>query len=320
MNILVTGVAGFIGFSLSKKLLTNHKNIKLYGLDNLNNYYSLKLKKKRIAYLKKFKNFEFKKIDLKNFNELKKIFLKKKFDFAFHFAAQAGVVYSISQPRKYLDSNIIGFFNFLECCKIKRPKKIFYASSSSVYGNSKNFPLKENQPINPINYYGLTKKNNEEVAEIYSNFYGLNLIGLRFFTVYGEWGRPDMVIFKLLKSSFTNKIFNLNNNGNHYRDFTYIDDVTSLIDKLRFKKLNKNHEIFNICSNNPVKLTYLIQLSKKYKLNLKYKMRSFQKADIYKTHGCNKKVIKKTKYKNFIKIEDGFLKCINWFKKFGDII
>lgn len=316
MNILVTGAAGFIGYNFCSKLLKKKKNLKLYGIDNINNYYSTKIKKLRLYELKKYNNFYFKKIDIKNERSLNAYFKNKKFDYIYHFAAQAGVRYSIINPKKYLDSNILGFFNLLENCKNKKIKKFFYASSSSVYGNSKKFPLSEKQNIKPINFYGLTKKNNEEMAENYSKYYNLKLIGLRFFTVYGEWGRPDMVIFKLLNSIFKKKTFQLNNKGNHYRDFTYIDNVTDVLFKLMQKKINKKHIVLNICSNNPIKLTYLLHLVKKEKLNLKFRKAPFQNADIFKTHGSNlllKSIVGNLK---FLKMDKGFNKCLSWYKKY----
>ena len=203
MKILVTGVAGFIGFNLSKFLLD--KKFKVIGLDNINNYYSINLKKDRLKKLKRNDNFKFYKIDLRNIKKLDEIFKKHKFDAIFHFAAQAGVRHSVDNPRKYIDSNISGFFNILEKVRIKKIKKFFYASSSSVYGNSKLFPLKEKNLLFPTNTYSLTKKFNEDLSLIYSKFYNIKSIGLRFFTVYGEWGRPDMFYSKVLDAAFKKK-------------------------------------------------------------------------------------------------------------------
>ncbi len=315
MKILITGAAGFIGFNLCLKILNEYKFAKLYGIDNLNNYYSVKLKKLRLKELKKYNNFKFEKINIDNKEKLTSFFKKKNFDYIFHFAAQAGVRYSIKEPRAYLDSNTVAFFNLLEICKDKKIKKFFYASSSSVYGNSSNFPLKENEISKPINFYGLTKKNNEETAEIFSKYYKMKLIGLRFFTVYGEWGRPDMVIFKLLEAIFKKKIFYLNNQGNHYRDFTYINDVTTSLIQLLKIKMIKNHIILNICSNKPIKLTFLINLIKQRKYKLNFKKVPFQKADVYKTHGNNNLLISLIKKKKFTNLKVGFDKCITWYQK-----
>ena len=188
MKILITGACGFIGYHLSKKLLLN-KKYKIFGIDNFDNYYSVKLKKKRLTNLKKIKNFSFTKIDIKNIKLLDNYFNKKKFDIIFHLAAQAGVRYSIKNPKKYVDNNILGFFNLLEASKKNKVKKIFYASSSSVYGDSNSFPLKEDQLLRAKNLYSLSKEFNENLSAVYSKFNNLNLIGLRFFTAYGEWGR-----------------------------------------------------------------------------------------------------------------------------------
>ena len=258
MKILITGAAGFIGYNFSKYLLENY-NYKVVGLDNLNDYYSVKIKKKRLRELSKFKNFNFSKIDLKNRKQVSKIF-KKKFNMVFHFAAQAGVRYSLKNPRVYIDSNIVGFFNLIENIKFYNIKKFFYASSSSVYGDSNKFPLSESDKINPKNIYGLTKKNNEEMVETYFKNSDIKCIGFRFFTVFGEWGRPDMLIYQYLASIFNNrKIFYLNNFGNHTRDFTYIKDVCHIMDLFIKKKIKKSHQIFNICSNRPIKITSILK-------------------------------------------------------------
>jgi len=231
MKILITGSAGFIGYHLAEKLLKNKKN-KIVGIDNLNNYYDVKIKKKRNNILKKNKNFIFNKLDIVESHKIEKLFKKYKFDFVFHLAAQAGVRYSIDFPRKYIDSNVVGFFNIIENSKKYQVKRLFYASSSSVYGENKNFPLKENEKIYPKNIYGLSKKVNEEISYIFNKFYNLKLTGLRFFTVYGEWGRPDMMIVKFISSFFNKSTFKLYNFGNHTRDFTYVGDVVEILSQL----------------------------------------------------------------------------------------
>ena len=207
MKILITGVCGFIGFNLCKHFIKK-KNIQVVGIDSLDNYYSIKLKKKRLSILKKWKNFIFYKKNIINEADIKNIFKKNKFDIIFNLAAQAGVRYSIENPKKYIDTNICGFSNILNLCKIYQKKsKIFYASSSSVYGENNKFPLSENYELNPKNIYGLTKKFNEELAINFANYYKLKLVGLRFFTVFGEWGRPDMFIIKYINAFFKKKIF-----------------------------------------------------------------------------------------------------------------
>tara|TARA_B100000902_G_scaffold397413_1_gene461124 strand:+ start:969 stop:1910 length:942 start_codon:yes stop_codon:yes gene_type:complete len=310
MKILITGSCGFIGFNLSLFLLK--KKFKIIGIDNLNNYYDVRFKKKRLQILKKYKNFKFYKFDLADQKKVKYVFEKNKIDSVIHLAAQAGVRYSIDHPQKYVHSNIVGFHNILEYCRLKSIKKIILASSSSVYGDKKNFPLKEKESINPKNFYGLTKKNNEEMSEIYSKLYNLNISALRFFTVYGEWGRPDMFMLKYLRSK--NK-FNLYNNGLHFRDFTYIQDVNEIIFRL-IKKRNIGFSVFNICSNKPYKITKIIKMIDKLLIKPKLKIIrvGLQKADVIKTHGSNKKIINFTKFNKFTPLEIGIQNLVNWYK------
>jgi len=311
MKIIITGVAGFIGFNLSKNLLDN--GFQIIGIDNLNNYYDTKIKFQRLKILKKYKQFNFYKYDLENFKNLSSIFEKNMIQCVINLAAQAGVRYSIKNPREYVNSNVNGFFNILELSRMHNVKKILFASSSSVYGESKSFPLKENDTLNPKNFYGLTKKNNEEMAKIYSNLYNMNIYGLRFFTVYGEWGRPDMFMLKYLNSKYK---FDLYNKGNHYRDFTYISDVIKIISKL-IKINKKGFNIYNICNNKPIKITKVLQIINKKisKKNLKINKLGLQKADVVKTHGDNSKIIKATKFKNFTSIETGISNLVKWYKQ-----
>ena len=314
MKILVTGCAGFIGFHFCQKMFIKKKNLSIVGIDNLNNYYSANYKKKRLNILKKYKNFNFNKVDINRFSSLEKIFKKHKFDLVVNFAAQAGVRYSIENPREYIKSNIVGFFNLAEMSKIYKVSKIIYASSSSVYGEKKKFPLTEKTEVDLKNIYSLTKKNNEEIAEIYSNYYNLKFIGLRFFTIYGEWGRPDMLILKYILAVVNKKTFYLNNYGDHFRDFTYIDDVIENIILLINKNNKKRHEIYNVCSNNPVSLKFVLSKINEAFGKPKIIKRSKQQADVYKTHGSNLKLINATKFKNYTKISTGLNNLINWAK------
>jgi len=262
-KILITGAAGFIGFGLARKLLENINNT-IIAIDNYDDYYDIKLKKKRINLLKKNKNFLFKKVDLNNFKNLKKVFLVHKFTSIYHFAAQAGVRYSLLKPRKYLESNINGFFNLLECCRGLKLKNFFFASSSSIYGDQKKYPLDEKSPSIQKNIYSLSKMINEEFARIYSELYGLKLVGLRFFTVYGPWGRPDMFYYKFM-TNIKNKLpTSLYNNGNHYRDFTYINDVVEILIKLSKVKFKKNYDVLNICSSRSESLIKFTKLIEKF--------------------------------------------------------
>ena len=312
MKILVTGCAGFLGFHLVNNILLNSKKIKVVGVDNINNYYSVLLKKKRLNILKKKKNFRFIKNDISNYKSLSKVFKKNKFHYVINLAAQAGVRYSIDNPKEYVDSNIVGFFNIAELCRINKIKKIFYASSSSVYGEKKTFPLKENLDIDPKNIYSLSKKNNEEIAEIYSRYYGLSFVGLRLFTIYGEWGRPDMLIIKYILAAIKRKKFYLNNYGDHYRDFTYVDDVVKNIIQLTKKKLLLKNQIINVCNGKTVSLKYVLRKLNKAFGSPKIQKRSKQIADVYKTHGDNSKLKKITNIKNYTTIDQGLKKIISW--------
>ena len=319
MQIIITGVAGFIGFNLSK-LLLKKKDIKIIGLDNINSYYSRKLKKDRIKNLRKYKNFVFKKVDLTNRKKLENVF-NKKVSLIINLAAQAGVRYSLIKPTEFIDNNITGFYNLIHLANKFKINRIIYASSSSIYGDSKNFPLKENQVVKPKNIYALSKKVNEDLASVFSNQYKIKFVGLRFFTVYGEWGRPDMFMMKYLHSCFKNQKFFLNNYGNHVRDFTYVKDACNLVNEIIFskKKLN-NHEIFNICSNKPINLTDVIKKINDITLKrpILYK-RKLQEADVIKTHGNNIKILKTFKKQNFTSINDGLLNTIKWFKNYYNL-
>tara|TARA_Y100000741_G_C18253223_1_gene557986 strand:- start:155 stop:1111 length:957 start_codon:yes stop_codon:yes gene_type:complete len=318
MNILITGCAGFIGFSFAIKILNSNKNIKVIGLDNLNNFYSLKLKKKRLSKIKNFKNFTFYKVDLLNKKRLDNIFKKNNIDIIFNFAAQAGVRYVASHPEKFIDSNIYGFHNLMEVSKKYKISKFFYASSSSVYGDKNIYPVSEKDKLYPKNIYGLSKKMNEEYVNMFMKS-KTKYIGLRFFTVFGEWGRPDMLILKFLYYAKKNKKFLLNNSGNHWRDFTYIDDVVEILFELKDKKFKKN-EIYNICSNRPIHIKKLI----KYLINkTKYKNITNVKHinyEVFKTHGKNNKILKIIKYKKFSDFYSNVDSTIKWYKDFHHLI
>ena len=307
MKILITGVAGFIGFSLAKNLLD--KNHIVYGIDNINKYYDVKLKKKRLFFLKKTykKKFKFDKIDISNTKNINSYFVGKKFDKVFHLAAQAGVRYSLLCPEKYLHSNLIGFSNIIFNCKKIKIKDFIYASSSSVYGALKKVPYKESDKVSsPLQYYAATKISNEAIAESYSRLYKIRCTGLRFFTVYGPWGRPDMALFKFVKNIFNNKSINIYNKGHHYRDFTYIDDVIYLTLKISESKkfFNKEsyHRILNIGTGNPEPLKkYLNIIENKIGKKAKVKYLKIQKGDMVKTYACVNKLKQIVNIKNRIR-------------------
>ncbi len=322
MNILITGSAGFIGYHLTKKLLK--KNINVIGLDNINNYYDTNLKKDRIANLKKYKKFLFYKIDLCQYIKLNNIVKKNKVKFIIHLAAQAGVRYSTKNPKIYFKSNLEGFFNILEVSRHNKIKHLIYASTSSVYGNSKILPLNENCRTDyPLSFYAASKKSNEVMAHSYSSIYKLPCTGVRFFTAYGPFGRPDMSLFKFTESIINNKPIELYNNGNHDRDFTYIDDIVDGIFSLIKKQSKKTipYEIFNIGNGNPQKIKdYIKFIENKLKISAKVKKLPLQTGDIIKTHSDNKKLKKYTNYKPKTNIEDGITKFVEWYKDYYKVI
>lgn len=317
MKILITGAGGFIGFSLAKDILLNNKNVEIYGVDNFDNYYSKKIKFKRINNLKKFKKFKFVKIDITNRSKVLNTFKKIKFKYIVHLAAQAGVRYSQNNPQKYLDINIFGFINILDATILNKPKLCLYASSSSVYGDTKKLPATEEQKLDPINIYAMTKKTNEIIAKFYSNYYNLNFVGLRYFTVYGEWGRPDMFLFKLFKAFHNKDFFYLNNAGKHKRDFTYIKDAVLFTKKILFtKKFKKQNLVFNICSNNPLQINKIVDFFYKEIGKVKVKNIKRNRLDVKDTHGNNVLVKRFTKFNKFTNYKDGILNTYKWYKEF----
>ncbi|MDP2095487.1 MAG: NAD-dependent epimerase/dehydratase family protein, partial [Hydrogenophaga sp.] len=224
MKILVTGVAGFIGMHTTKKLLDLGNTV--IGIDNLNNYYDIQLKIDRIKQISENSNFRFMKMDIAERQQLSDLFSAEKFDKVVHLAAQAGVRYSITNPSAYIDSNLVGFGNILECCRHSAIQHLVYASSSSVYGGNKKMPFAEDDGVDhPVSLYAATKKSNELMAHAYSHLYGLPTTGLRFFTVYGPWGRPDMAPMLFAKAAFAGEAIKVFNYGQMARDFTYIDDI-----------------------------------------------------------------------------------------------
>ena len=321
-NILVTGCAGFIGFHLCNKLI--NKNYNIIGIDNLNNYYDTKLKKDRLNILKnKNKNFIFVKADLKSYQQIAKIFVKYKFDVVINLAAQAGVRHSIKDPKAYFENNIKAFFNLIENCKINKIKHLLTASTSSVYGASEKFPLKEYyQTENPLSFYAASKKTNEVLGYSYSNIYKLPITFMRFFTVYGTYGRPDMSLYIFTERILNNKKINLHNNGKHIRDFTHVSDVVNAIDKLISKKPTNTipFRVLNIASGKPIELKKFLLL---IELNLGKKAiinkLPLQLGDVYKTHSSIKKINKLVNYKPKMSIENGIKEFVHWYKSYYKI-
>ena len=320
MKILITGCAGFIGFHLCQNLLMNTKN-KIYGLDNLNDYYDINLKNDRLKILKKnYNNFRFYKIDIANKKNVAKNFYSNKYDIVINLAAQAGVRYSVENPDEYVRSNLVGFFNILDISQKINVKHMLFASTSSVYGKSKVFPLKEDfKSDEPLSFYAATKKSNEVMAYSYSNIHNIPITCLRFFTVYGPYGRPDMSLFKFSKSIIEKKNIELYNYGKHIRDFTYIDDVVDSIRKLipKIPKKKIPYEVFNISHSKPKTLKYFLSTIEKTigkKTNVLYK--PLQLGDTFKTHANNKKLIRAVGNINKTKIEDGISKFIKWYNDY----
>ena len=327
MKILITGAAGFIGFHACIKFL--NEGFTVIGVDNLNSYYDVELKKNRIKEIKKNKKrkFNFIKLDLKNFDKLEKIFKKNKFDFVLHLAAQAGVRYSLINPFSYLDSNIIGFFNVLQLSKNFKIRHFTYASTSSVYGGNKKMPFseKDNTDI-PLQLYAATKKSNELIAYSYSHLFKLKTTGLRFFTVYGPWGRPDMALFKFVKNIIQKKPINIFNNGKHSRDFTYVDDIVQGIYRIIVSK-NKNskkkipYQVFNIGRGKSEKLMdFIKEIENNLKIKSKKKFLPLQKGDVEKTYADTSKLFKNFNYKPKISIKIGIKNFVNWYTRYYKII
>ncbi len=332
MKILITGVAGFIGFHLAKNLVRS--NIDVFGLDNLNTYYDKNLKLERIKILKKI-GLKFFKIDICNHETLENFSLKHNFDIIVHLAAQAGVRYSIKNPRSYIDSNIIGFFNILECCRQIKVKHFIYASSSSVYGGNSSSPFYENQKTEqPQNLYAASKKSNELMSYSYSSLYKIPSTGLRFFTVYGPWGRPDMAYFKFVKNIYDEIPIDIYGNGKMYRDFTYIDDIVDGILKLIDRgppstvvndtsdafKNNVPWEIYNIGNSNVISLEKFIEIIENLTGKIaKKNYLSMQLGDMKLTSANIQKIETSVNFVPKTSIKVGLSNFVEWYKSFYHI-
>lgn len=314
MNIILTGAAGFIGFHTTLALLK--KKINVYGIDDLNPYYDVRLKKDRLAILKKYENFHFlkKKIEDKRIHSF---FKKKDIDVIINLAAQAGVRHSLKNPYVYVESNVLGQVNMLELAKNVEAKKFIYASSSSVYGGNKKMPFSVSQRVdNPISLYAATKKSSELVAECYSHLFNIKCIGLRFFTVYGPWGRPDMATFIFTKNILEGKTIQIFNYGKMERDFTYIDDIVQGI-LGALKKNISNHKVYNLGNSNPEVLLEFVELIEKT-LNKKAqkKLLPIQPGDVSKTFADITESKKDLKFSPKTKISEGIPKFISWYKNY----
>jgi len=318
MKILITGAAGFIGYHLCKSLLED--GYEILGIDNLNNYYDTNLKKARLEKLKDFNSFTFSKVDITDRESLTKSFQSFNPQKIVNLAAQPGVRYSIENPYNYMDSNLVGFLNIIELCRNNDVKNFIYASSSSVYGGNQKNPFSVEDRVNqPLSLYGATKRANELIAHSYSHLYGLHTTGLRYFTVYGSWYRPDMAIFIFTQKIIDGKPIPVFNNGNMKRDFTYIDDIISgtrsAIDK------NYKCEIFNLGNSKSENLMDLIGIIEKYlekKAQIEYL--PMQSGDVKESLANIKKSTEKLGYKPITTINKGIPQFIKWYKEYYSVL
>ncbi|MDC1371408.1 NAD-dependent epimerase/dehydratase family protein [Flavobacteriaceae bacterium] len=337
MKILVTGAAGFIGYHLVETLIKD--NHEVIGLDNINDYYSTDLKFDRLKELginkdsakdflslngsNLFQNFKFMRMNLEDRENLPKLFKNQKFDVVCNLAAQAGVRYSIKNPETYIDSNIVGFLNILECCRNHNIKKLLYASSSSVYGDNEKIPFEEiDNTDKPISLYAASKKSNELMAHTYSHLFKLNTIGLRFFTVYGSWGRPDMAYYLFANAIVNDNPIKVYNNGDLSRDFTHIDDIvigikSAMLSDSSNKKL---YELYNIGNNKPVVLTKFIETIEKYLVKKSIKnMLPMQDGDVKKTWASISKIKEDYNFQNNVSLDKGIEEFIKWYKVYHKV-
>lgn len=332
MNILITGVAGFVGMHLSKRLLDLGHTI--IGIDNKNEYYDVNLKEDRLKELNKYELFTFFMLDISNREDIKKLFDENDFDQVINLAAQAGVRYSIENPYAYIDSNLVGFGNVLEGCRTNNVKHLIYASSSSVYGANVKMPFSTSDGVNhPVSLYAATKKANELMAHTYSHLYNIPTTGLRFFTVYGPWGRPDMAYFSFTKDIFDGNKIKVYNNGEMMRDFTYIDDIVEgivrLLDNppvlnLNWDRVNPDpsssyapYRVYNIGNNSPVKLLDFINTIEKLigkKADIEYL--PMQQGDVHATFADVSDLKEAIGFNPSTSIERGLKEFVEWYKKY----
>ncbi len=328
--ILVTGAAGFIGFHLAMRLLND--GFKVVGLDNLNSYYDVKLKKARLEELKPFDNFSFFKTDLADAAGLENIFKNNNFDIVVNLAAQAGVRYSLENPASYVNSNLAGFVNLLECCRHYKVNHMVFASSSSVYGANTKMPFSVHHNVDhPVSLYAATKKANELMAHTYSHLFDLPCTGLRFFTVYGPWGRPDMALFLFTDAILKNKPIKIFNNGNMQRDFTYIDDIVEGVVRVMDKIPEPNpkwsgdspdpgtsyvkYKIYNIGNNQPVKLMDFIEIIEKViGKKAKKNFMEMQAGDVKATYANIDDLTQDVGFTPSTPLETGIKHFVQWFK------
>ena len=320
MTILVTGIAGFIGSHLAKSLLKRGE--KILGIDNLSNYYDVNLKKDRLNNLKVYKNLTFKNIDIANYEDLEKIIKQYKISKVCHLAAQAGVRYSLEAPMEYIKSNIVGHLNILEICRHLNIKNLVYASSSSVYGGNTKVPFSIDDRVDtPVSLYAATKRADELMSYTYNHLYGINTIGLRFFTVYGPWGRPDMATWIFTKRIINGDLIEVYNNGVMERDFTYIDDIIngtiSILDSCKEETNQNFSKVYNIGNNKPENLLDFISIIEDY-IGIKAIkiMKPLQKGDVANTYADISAIKSDFNFTPQTKLIEGVPKFIDWYKDY----
>ena len=332
---LVTGVAGFIGMHTARKLLEGGN--KVVGIDNLDAYYDVSLKKARLAILNNFPNFDFKEVDIRDKEEILTLFSEQSPSKVIHLAAQAGVRYSLENPNIYIESNILGFTNILEGCRATNVDHLVYASSSSVYGGNEKLPFSEHNSVDhPVSLYAATKKANELMAHTYSHLYNIATTGLRFFTVYGPWGRPDMALFIFTKSILEGRPIQVFNNGEMIRDFTYVDDIAEGILRVAekpaiasssFDPLRPDpacsaapYRVFNIGNGAPVFLTeYISAIEKALKKDAVKEYWPMQPGDVAKTHADTEELVKWVDFKPATTIQDGIDQFVMWYQDYYEV-
>lgn len=324
MKILVTGCAGFIGMHTSQYLLNQGHEV--VGIDNLNDYYSPQLKLDRLAKIQDIKGFSFQKMDIVDADAINRLFTENAFDRVVHLAAQAGVRYSIVNPKAYIDSNVTGFFNILEACRHNKIQHLVYASSSSVYGQNTKLPYSESDQVDhPVSLYAATKKSNELMAHAYSHLYGFPTTGLRFFTVYGPWGRPDMSPYIFIKAILEKKPIQLFNYGNMSRDFTYIDDIVRGVVEVLAKPASKEnndglHRVFNIGNHQPVQLTeYLKTMEEVAGVPAVVELAPLQPGDVLSTYADTQLIEAVANFKPSTPLALGLANFVAWYKSYHDI-
>src|SRR4051812_14338529 len=314
MKILVTGAAGFIGMHCAKKLLA--RGDKVVGIDNLSPYYPVKLKQDRLKQLSGEKGFSFQKLDLTQRAGIERLFKKEKFDAVLHLAAQPGVRYSLENPSAYVEANLVGFANLLECCRARPPRHLVFASSSSVYGVNPKLPWAETDNVDrPISLYAATKKSNELMAHVYSHLFKVPATGLRYFTVYGPWGRPDMSPVLFAQAIMKGKPIEVFNRGDMQRDFTYVDDVArgtlAVLDK------PAPYALYNIGNHSPVSLMdYIHTLERALGKKAKLKMRPMQPGDVKATYAETKALHKAVGFRPATPLQAGLERFAAWFKPY----